>query len=175
MGNKKAIAIILLAIAATLLVAESGAFTLQARRSGGSSFGVSYAGISPESVEAFSYTEMKSGYKAFVQYDNGEERILDIATRIQDISVDGSCWVPLYKKVTIHYSGSAECTENALDINYQGEFDYTIIGPCSPLAARRLARQWARREMERVMEASLDIVVERTQEESPDRGTAVSQ
>mgnify|MGYP001766465194 CR=1 FL=1 len=160
MSTRKAIIIsALLAIVASVVITESGAYSLNLGHSGGSSCATRYGGIDLKSVKEYAFSETDSGYKVYVQYDNGEEQTADMVVNVEDVTVSGSYWVPLFKKVECHYSGRTEGSDGLVEIDFQGEFDdFMIIGFCSPFAAKRIARQEAANEIERMVEHGLDCV-----------------
>ena len=105
----------------------------------------------------------------------GEEQTADVVIDVDEMSIDGDYWLPLYKTLNCRYSGRVECTDNLIEITFDGHFDdFRIVGLCSPFAARRLARQKAMDEIEGIVEHGLDLVTTSVQQASSAQGIPVS-
>ena len=175
MSTKKAIIIILLAIAASVLIMESAVYSVTSDGSGGSGLSVSYKDTDLESLKGYSYTETRSGYTVFMEQGSGELQTVDIVLDVQSMSIEGSYWMPLCKRLSYRYSGSAVSTDNLIDISFNGHSEgLSIVGLCSPFAAKRIARQEAMDEIERDLEQHFDTVTHQVQRQSQANATVVS-
>jgi hypothetical protein len=155
MSKRQKVIVALLLLAAVVAVSESGFYSLKSAGGGGCGMGITYLDIDMESITGYSVTETSSGYRLLIYEDNAEQHAADVVIEIDSLEIGGRLWTPLHKTATASYSGKALFIPDLIEISYSGDMeDITIVGLCSPHAARRAVRQMVVDEIRRTLETA---------------------
>lgn len=153
MSKRQKVVIASLLLAAIVAVSESGFFSLKSFTGGGCGMGITYRGVDMESVTGYAFTETSSGYRLLIYENSTEKHAVEVVIEIDSLEIGGRLWTPLHKTATASYSGKALFTPDLIEISYSGNMEgITIVGLCSPHAARRAVRQMVVEEIRRNLE-----------------------